>query len=129
MSLDIYIDDQDAFFATDEPGVMAATYAGRSFGVKWFREDATQDNLGVVNSQAYFLAKATDVLGISYKQQVLVGSDEALGDGFADDGDMFIDLGDAFDMLGITVYYVIEVRDWGDVGLTKQIFLSKDKPS
>ena len=127
MTLDLYSDDLNAFFATDEPGVLIATYSGNSFGVKWFFEDITPDVNGVINASTYFLAKASDVIGMRSGTQVKVGSSVALGDGFADDGDAFIDLGDEWDHLGITVYYVTEPRNFGDNGLVKQIFLSKDK--
>ena len=120
-------DDLDAFFDTTGAAV-TATYNGASFGVQFFIEDADQDDIGVTNEIAYLLGKASDVIGIARGIEVVMGNATALGDGFDDLGDVFVDLGDAWDMSGTTTYYVTEVRSFGDDGLIKQIFLSRDNP-
>jgi hypothetical protein len=127
-------EDLDDFFDTDDLAD-PCVYGGQSFGVQFFIEDAPSDMFGEVveNAVAYMLAQTKNVADIKAGVLVKIGTAPAdgAGSGLAGTGDdeMIVDLSDStIDTSGIRQFYVLRVANYGDDGLIKQIFLSKDKP-
>jgi len=123
-------DDLDSFFDTEELADICQ-YNGQSFGVHFFLEDAPANMFGErdESANAYMLAMTKYVADIKVGILVTIGSvpgDDA-GSGLEDE--LIIDLTDSvFPVSGLRQLYVIKISNYGNNGLIKQIFLSKDKP-
>ena len=107
------------------------TYNGQSFGVQFYIEESPSDMAGniIENASAWFSVQTKNVADIKPGVLVTIGTapDDGAGSGFA--GDMIIDLDDTTHAIeGVRQLYVIRVAEYGDDGLQKQVFLSRDKP-
>jgi hypothetical protein len=121
-------EDLDEMYNTDEFAVNASC-GGNTFAVFFHLEDSPADMFGnVVENAQPWIQVRTKHSGVFAKGVlVTIGEASDTGTGFADD--VVIDITDSsLDITGERQYYVSDIKNYGGVGLEKQILLSKDKP-